>query len=130
MSIEKPFGKFLSFVWNDQVYQFTCLPQGLTSSPRIFTKLLKPVFSHLRSYGVTILGYIDDSVLVADSANALTESLCMTTKLFDELGLTVHTGKSVCILFRLSSFRFLFKLVGYDSVFDKQEETKDSKAWL
>ena len=36
--------KYLKFVWRNQLYAFTCLPMGLTSSPRIFTKVLKPVF--------------------------------------------------------------------------------------
>ena len=40
--------KWFQFLWNDQAFHFTCLPQGLTSAPRIFTKLLKPVLSHLR----------------------------------------------------------------------------------
>ena len=35
---------------------------GLSSSPRIFTKVMKPVFANLRSkFGHTCLGYIDDS---------------------------------------------------------------------
>ena len=34
--------KYLKFVWRNQLYAFTCLPMGLTSSPRIFTKILKP----------------------------------------------------------------------------------------
>ena len=34
--------RWLRFIWADKHYQFTCLPQGLTSAPRTFTKLLKP----------------------------------------------------------------------------------------
>ena len=37
--------KYLKFVWKETLYCFTCLPMGLTSSPRIFTKVLKPVFA-------------------------------------------------------------------------------------
>lgn len=33
------------------LYQFTCFPNGLTSVPRVFTKLWKPVYSHLRKRG-------------------------------------------------------------------------------
>ena len=48
--------KFLRFTFDGQLYQFTCLPNGLTSGPREFTKLLKPVLAHLRQeYGITIL---------------------------------------------------------------------------
>ena len=40
--------RFLKFIWKGVLYQFRCLPMGLTSSPRIFTKALKPVFAYLR----------------------------------------------------------------------------------
>ena len=45
----------------------TCLPNDLTSAPRIFTKLMKPVFSTLRSAGHLSSGYIDDSYLLGDT---------------------------------------------------------------
>ena len=49
--------KYLKFIWRDQLYAFTSLPMGLTSGPRIFTKVLKPIFSYLRSkFGHTCLG--------------------------------------------------------------------------
>ena len=40
--------KYLKFTWRDKLYQYTCLTNGLASAPRIFTKLLKPVFKVLR----------------------------------------------------------------------------------
>jgi hypothetical protein len=40
--------KMLKFLWRGKLYQFTCLAQGLASAPRIFTKLLKPMYSGLR----------------------------------------------------------------------------------
>lgn len=33
--------KYLCFQWAGQLYQYTCLPNGLASAPRIFTKLLQ-----------------------------------------------------------------------------------------
>ena len=43
--------KYLKFVANGKLYQYTCLPNGLASAPQIFTKLMKPVYSMLRSMG-------------------------------------------------------------------------------
>ena len=40
--------KFLKFFWRGQTYKFTCLPNGLACAPRVFTKLLKPLFATLR----------------------------------------------------------------------------------
>ena len=33
----------LRFVWKETMYEFACLPFGLASAPRVYTKLLKPV---------------------------------------------------------------------------------------
>ena len=44
--------KYLRFSWKGQTFQFTCLPFGLSTAPRIFTKLLRPVVGLLRSRGV------------------------------------------------------------------------------
>lgn len=33
--------KYLRFTWEDQFYEFTCLPNGLCVPPRQFTKVLK-----------------------------------------------------------------------------------------
>ena len=87
--------KWLKFMWKDQAFQFTCLPQGLTSAPRIFTKLLKPVLSHLRKLGITMLCYIDDCLFVASSVAELCNNVTYALKLFDTLGLTINVHKSV-----------------------------------
>ena len=39
--------KYLRFIWKNVLYQFTCLPNGLSSCPRKFTKLLKPPLTEL-----------------------------------------------------------------------------------
>ena len=41
--------KYLKFQWEDIYFQFTCLPNGLACAPRLFTKLLKPVYTHMYS---------------------------------------------------------------------------------
>lgn len=35
--------KYFRFIFNGQKYQFTALVMGLATSPRVFTKVLKPV---------------------------------------------------------------------------------------
>ena len=40
--------KYLKFRWRNNIYQFTALPNGLASAPRIFTKITKVIFSELR----------------------------------------------------------------------------------
>ena len=52
--------KYLLFQFEENLYKCTCLPNCLSSAPRIFTKILKPVFSALRKEGHQIMGYLDD----------------------------------------------------------------------
>jgi hypothetical protein len=39
--------KYLKFIWRDKLYCFTCLPMGLSSSPRVFTKVMSQFLPHL-----------------------------------------------------------------------------------
>ena len=39
--------KLLSFSWKGQDYQFQALTFGLSTAPRVFTKVLSPVIAHL-----------------------------------------------------------------------------------
>ena len=88
--------KYLMFKWEGQYYQFTCLPNGLSSAPRVFTKILKPVYSHLRSIGHICMGHIDDSLLlVAYSLGSCRKNIYDTVNLFTLLGFTIHPVKSV-----------------------------------
>jgi len=57
--------KFLRFEFKGSLYEFTYLPNGLASAPRVFTKLMKPVYATLRSKGYLKVGYIDDILLLA-----------------------------------------------------------------
>ena len=87
--------KFFRFKWGNKLYQFTCMPQGLASAPRIFTKLLKPALAYLRSRGHTIICYIDDCLLVSNDREHLLLGIQEALTLFDNLGLTINLQKSV-----------------------------------
>ena len=74
--------KYLKFWFDGALFKYTCLPYGLASAPRIFTKLLKPVYATLRSMGHLNSGYIDDSYLQGDTSAechkmSLTTSRCL-----------------------------------------------------
>ena len=87
--------KLLMFQWKGKYYQFTYLPNGLSSAPRIFTKILKPVYARLRSIGHTCMGHIDDSLLVGQSFSSCHRDIADTVTLFTYLGFTIHPVKSV-----------------------------------
>ena len=87
--------KYLRFRIGQQLYQFTCLPNGLSSAPRLFTKLMKPVFSFLRQKGFISSGYLDDSFLVGHSFDVCMNNIITTSDLFTRLGFDINTDKSV-----------------------------------
>ena len=63
--------KYLCFRWEDRTFQFTCMPFGLSSAPRIFTKILRPVITYLRSQGIRLVIYLDDLLVLAQSKEDL-----------------------------------------------------------
>ena len=95
VAISKAHQKYLKFIFNNNLYQYTCLPNGLSSAPRIFTKLLKPVYATLHNLGHLCLGYIDDSYLQGDTSAECHENVKTTASLFKRLGFHLHPDKSV-----------------------------------
>ena len=85
---------FLTFVFLGVYYQFTCLPQGLSSAPRIFTKVMRVVLSFLRKREVRIAAWIDDFLLAAPSRAVCQEHAFFTVRTFEELGFLPNIGKS------------------------------------
>ena len=89
--------KYLKFCFDGALYKYTCLPYGLASAPRIFTKLLKPAYATLRSMGHLNSGYIDDSYLQGDTSAECHKNVTDTITLFTKLGFHIHPEKSVFI---------------------------------
>ena len=89
--------KYFKFLWRDQLYQYTCLPMGLSSSPRIFTKIMRPAFQYLRERGHMSSSYIDDCYLQGDTYKECKENVDCTNKLLIQLGFLPHEEKSLFI---------------------------------
>lgn len=87
--------KYLKFPWQNKLFQYTALPNGYAAAPRVFTKLLKPVFSQLRQSGVTVMGYIDDVYIQGDSVDECYHAMLETRRVLESCGFLIHEGKSV-----------------------------------
>ena len=48
---------YLTFIFLNVYYQFTCLPQSLSSAPRIFTKIIRIVLTFLRCQNIRIAAW-------------------------------------------------------------------------
>lgn len=85
---------FLAFQWNGKLYRFRVLPFGLTSAPRVYTKVMRPVAAHLRSKGVRLIVYLDDWLIIGETAEVVLNHVTIAVNLFEELGLKVNYEKS------------------------------------
>ena len=59
--------KYLFFQFKRVTYKYVRMPNGLSSAPTIFKKLLKLVLSTLRTQGHQAMNYLDDFFLVGDN---------------------------------------------------------------
>ena len=86
--------KYLQFQWQGSTYEFCCLPFGLSSAPRVFTKLMKPVLVRLRHHGVHLIMCLDDMLLVIQSREELGRQLIQIMLLLESLGFVINKQKS------------------------------------
>jgi hypothetical protein len=78
--------KLLKFQLEGNYFQFTCLP-------RIFTKVLKPVYAQIRLKGHLCMGHIDDSFLMGYDYSSCENNIHV--EMFFKLGFIIHPIKSV-----------------------------------
>ena len=89
--------KFLRFVWKETMYEFACLPFGLSSAPRVFTKLMKPVVAQLRKQGIRLIIYLDDILIMAETESLAKHHAQTTCNLLETLGFVINYQKSLLV---------------------------------
>ena len=89
--------KFLRFLWKDSLLEFACLPFGLASAPRVFTKLMKPVLSILRQRGIRLIAYLDDFLIMGETQQLTLQHAATTLNLLDGLGFVINYPKSLLV---------------------------------
>ena len=120
--------KYLSFYWKGQLFQYTCLPNGLSSAPRYFTKIVTPVYSTLRKRGHLNVGYIDDSYLQGSNESECALNVADTRALFTDVGFVISEEKSVTTPIQLIVFLgFILdsRLMHITLTLEKKEKLKD-----
>ena len=87
--------KYLKFMWDGKIYQFSAMPNGYCDAMRVFTKLLKPIFSTMREEGFESVIYVDDSFLQGDDFQECLDNILRTLEGLRNLGFVIHPEKSV-----------------------------------
>ena len=86
--------RYLRFVVEGRTYQFRVLCFGLTTAPQVFTRIMAPVSAILHKYGVRMLRYLDDWLILASSELACLQSRDRLLTVCTELGIQVNLTKS------------------------------------
>lgn len=86
--------KFLRFSFQNNLFEFTCLPFGLASAPYVFTKLIKPVIQYLRSNEILCVNYLDDLLIMAESEKACFQKVQFVSQTLLSLGFVINNEKS------------------------------------
>ena len=87
--------KYLRFTFQGKVYEFNCLPFGLSLAPWVFTKTLKPVIALLWELGVRLIAYINDILILAESREELERHVLALIYLLECMGYIINSKKSI-----------------------------------
>lgn len=86
--------RLLQFEVNGTLYRFTTLPFGVSSAPRLFSKLLRPVQALLGQCGIRSVFYLDDLLVLGDTMLQAERNGLLLRRLLQALGFTVNEDKS------------------------------------
>lgn len=93
--IDRRYRRLLGFKWRDDFYRFTHMIFGLSTAPAIWQYAMDRVRDYLRSLGLNVTVYLDDFLLIADSAEACRSQLETLFSELASLGLTVNHKKTL-----------------------------------
>lgn len=88
VSIHPAHRMFLRFAIGKGNFQYKALPFGLSTVPRVFTKVMVVIAAHLHLQGVRVFPYID-WLLVANTETTLHHHITLTFNTLEALGLKV-----------------------------------------
>ena len=97
--------KYLRFVHEDQVYQFSALPFGMSLSPLIFSKLMDVIAAFLRQRAISVFPYLDDWLIKNLIHNRLITQTKICIQTIQSLGFLPNLKKSD--LFPAQKFTFI-----------------------
>jgi hypothetical protein len=86
--------KFFCFRFEGELYQFTHMPFGLSTAPRVCTQLLSVVHFALSELGIRAIVYLDDFFFIAASSEEMSRHLTLAQSTIRQFGLIVNPDKT------------------------------------
>jgi hypothetical protein len=94
VEVQEKLRDYLGFQHAGNWYRYQCLPFGSSSSPLVFTKMVRPAIQHLRTLGIRILAYMDDILIIGRTKEETELHTRMALDLLLELGWKIRLDKS------------------------------------
>ncbi|KAM9994364.1 hypothetical protein ACTFIZ_007597 [Dictyostelium cf. discoideum] len=92
--VDPQYRDLFRFVWQGAHYRWKTMPFGLSTAPRIFTMLLRPVLRMLKDINVSVIAYLDDLLIVGSTKEECLPNIKKTMKLLVKLGFRLNLEKS------------------------------------
>ena len=89
------FQVYFAFIMDEKFFVFQYLPFGLAVAPWAFTRIIKPVKSHLHKMSLRISSFLDDFLLLAESPEELNRISSLVLTLLKNLGFSINKEKSI-----------------------------------
>ena len=86
--------KYLRFVVGDRVFEFQVLPFGLSTSPRVFTRVVRALVAYLRKRGLKMFAYLDDWLLSNRDRQLLIRQTALAVSETEGAGFIINREKS------------------------------------
>ena len=96
ITLREDFRKYFGFKWKGKFYVWNVLNFGCNIAPYLFTKILRPVVTYLRSCGVRCILYVDDFLLLGPR-NTLPMDIELVVDTLVDLGWKINYEKSCLI---------------------------------
>ncbi|XP_073431733.1 protein ILRUN isoform X1 [Dendrobates tinctorius] len=75
-------------------FQYNVLPFGISSAPRVFSKIMTEAVPHIRSQGICIVPYMDDLLVIGASYKTLEHQVAQTLDILQSLEWIPNIKKS------------------------------------
>jgi hypothetical protein len=86
--------RYFCFRFEGELYQFTHMPFGLCTAPRVCTQLLSVVNFALAELGIRDIRYLDDFFLIGASQEDMARHLSLAQTTIRQFGLVVNSDKT------------------------------------
>jgi hypothetical protein len=82
--------RFLRFSFRGRNFQWRVIPFGLTSAPRVFTYVVRPLLAVLRTMVFQVHAYLDDLLVVASNPQEVRTAINATVQVFLRAGFIMN----------------------------------------